>query len=294
MRDNSYGGDVNTERGFFEALWRTRTRSPVSHSPEIWDDRANEWIEDLGDDGEGKSGMRERVDATARELRARGLLGKNDTVVDVGCGPGLFVAEFAKTAKSAVGIDYSAKFVDYATDYVRSRGIENAAFARHDFFELDIERAGLARAFDLVFTSITPAASGDGCLEKLMRMSRGYCYNASFVHASDTLAERVSREVFDESFRPRWDGMGFYALVNLLWLSGYYPETFYFDDVRVETLPPSERLAATCTRVCGHDSDADRARVYDYLRTLGDDIERTSAFRYGSILWDVNRKDNRG
>ncbi|MDR3278064.1 MAG: hypothetical protein LBT12_04760, partial [Oscillospiraceae bacterium] len=94
-------------------------------------------------------------------------------------------------------------------------------------------------------------------------------------------------------YRPRWDGAGFYALANLLWLSGYYPETHYYNDVRDEFLVPTENLAAACARACGRASNEDVGRIYGYLRGLGGEIERHSAFRYGSILWDVRVRDAR-
>ncbi|MDR0904834.1 MAG: class I SAM-dependent methyltransferase [Oscillospiraceae bacterium] len=277
---------------YFKALWHTRSLSPVSHSPEIWDERAAEWIDDLSPDGEGKRGMRERVEFTVNYLRRRGLLNDTDTVVDVGCGPGLFVAEFAKYVKRSVGIDYSQRFTDYGAELAASRGLANAEFFREDFFALDVEERGLAGAFDLVFTSITPAASGEGCLEKLIKMSRGYCYNASFVHAGDSLAERVSRDVFNEKYANRFDGEGFYALLNLLWFQGFYPETYYYDDSRVETIAPTRKAAAKVASSCGRDSEEDTQKVLKYLERLGE-TERVSNFRYGSVLWNTRVRDKR-
>ena len=274
------------ELEYFRRLWHTRSRSPISHSAEIWDERALEWIEDLTPDGDGKRGMRERVDYTVNYLKNRGLLNDTDTVVDVGCGPGLFVAEFAKHVKKAVGMDYSERFVDYGAELCKSRGLNNTEFRSADFFALDVDAAGLTGAFDLVFTSITPAASGEGCLEKLIKMSRAYCYNTSFVHAGDSLAERVARDVFNDAYITRFDGEGFYALLNLLWFEGYYPETYYYDDLRTETITPSRRIAEKAASACGRSSDEDIAQVLRYLERLGE-TERVSHFRYGSVLWDT-------
>jgi hypothetical protein len=186
--------------------------------------------------------------------------------------------------------------MDYGRAYAAARGRTNTAFELCDFFALDVAAAGLEGAFDLVFTSITPAASGKGCMEKLMRMSRAYCYNASFVHASDSLAERVCRDVFDCDYRPRWTGMGFYALLNLLWLSGYYPETYYYNETRDEAFVPDEARAADCARQCGRAAPEDAQKVLRYLRDTGGKngtVERYSEYRYGSVLWDVRIKDKR-
>ncbi|MDR3209391.1 MAG: class I SAM-dependent methyltransferase [Oscillospiraceae bacterium] len=285
--------DGKHDLAYFQDLWAARGFSPVSHSPEIWDERAKDWISELGPDGEGKDDMRARVAATAAYLRGRGLLGRGDTVADVGCGPGLFVNEFARTAKHATGMDYARRFLDYGAAQSKAAGLTNTSFTQCDFLALDVDAAGLAGAFDLVFTSITPAASGAGCLEKLIRMSRAYCYNASFVYARDDLAERVARDVFGAEHKSRWDGAGFYALLNLLWLSGYYPETYYYTDARDEIIEPTPENASECALNCGRDASEDAARVLEYLRRQDGEIRRRSEYRYGSVLWDVRVRHTR-
>jgi SAM-dependent methyltransferase len=283
---------MSSDLAYFTGLWEKRERGPISHTPELWDSRAEEWIGGLEGRGGGRHSMRDRVEAAALYLRNRGLLGGNAAVIDVGCGPGLFVTKFAETAGSVTGIDYSARFIEYAERYAAAQGVENVAFRRCDFTALDIDAEGLAGAFDLVFTSITPAASGRGCLDKLMRMSRGWCYNASFVYAEDDLAERVSLDVFGERFASRWNGRGFYALTNLLWLSGYYPETTYYDETRDELVTPGLSPATELASRCGREGGDDARRVLQYLEKAGE-IRRRSRFRYGAILWDVTRRDRR-
>ncbi|MDR2357659.1 MAG: class I SAM-dependent methyltransferase [Oscillospiraceae bacterium] len=283
--------DASSDLAYFTGLWETREKGPVSHTPELWDRRAGEWIGGLEDSG-GKHGTRDRAEAAALYLRSRGLLGGDDAVIDVGCGPGLFAAKFAETAGHVTGLDYSARFIEYAERYAAGRGVKNVTFRRCDFTTLDIDAEELAGAFDLVFTSITPAASGKGCMDKLMRMSRGWCCNASFVHAEDDLAERVSLEVFGEKFESRWNGRGFYALANLLWLSGYYPETTYYDETRDELVAPAPSAASELASRCGREGEGDARRVLRYLEKTGE-IRRRSRFRYGVILWDVTRRDRR-
>ena len=285
--------DMKTQdAGYFTKLWESRQDCRLDHSQEVWDERAQEWIDELGPDGDGKAGMRERIDHTARYLRSRGLLGEESTVIDVGCGPGLFVMEFAKTARHAVGLDLSSRFVEYAEKRANAGGIKNVSFVEDDFISLNPEDLGKLGTFDLVFTSITPAATAKGSLEKLMKMSCGFCLNMSFVNVKDTLAERISIDVFGEKYNPRFDGSGFYALLNLLWLSGYYPETSYYTDRRVETVAPSEQHASYCANLCGRFEPEDTCKTLGYLEKYGE-TERCSEYRYGLILWDVRLRDVR-
>ena len=277
------------ELNYFEQLWSQRSAGPVDHSSEIWDKRAERWITNLNAEP-GKTARKQRIRTLAAQLRGRGLLNGEQTVVDIGCGPGLFALEFARTAHRAVGIDYSARFVEHAKKLAGERNVANAEFLQRDFFALDIEKEGFAHAFDLVFSCLTPAATGNGSLEKLMGMSRGYCCNTTIVHAEDSLAEQVMRDVYGEELKSRWNGRSFFTLANLLWLRGYYPETFYYDDVRDEVVVPDRRWAKKIAAYCGKREEEDLCRIERYLEKLGE-MPRHSVSRYGSILWNVNQKD---
>lgn len=277
------------ELNYFEQLWSQRSAGPVDHSSEIWDKRAERWIANLNAEP-GKTARKQRIRTLAAQLRGRGLLNGEQTVVDIGCGPGLFALEFARTARRAVGIDYSACFVEHAKKLAGERNVANAEFLQRDFFALNIEKEGFARAFDLVFSCLTPAATGNGSLEKLMGMCRGYCCNTTIVHAEDSLAEQVMRDVYGEELKSRWNGRSFFTLANLLWLRGYYPETFYYDDVRDEVVVPDRRWAKKIAAYCGKREEEDLCRIERYLEKLGE-MPRHSASRYGSILWNVNQKD---
>ena len=83
-----------------------------------------------------------RVQATADFLRKHGLLDADMDVIDIGCGPGRFVAEFAKTAHYVEGTDLSPKMLEYAAEYAASQGIHNVSFIPCDFKQLDIDEMG--------------------------------------------------------------------------------------------------------------------------------------------------------
>ena len=280
------------DTSYFASLWEKRQDCRIDHSPEVWDCRAQEWIDDIGPDGLGRPEMTARIDETVRYLRSHGLLNAEYSVIDVGCGPGLFVLEFAKTVLHAVGLDHSRRFIKFAEECANIHELYNTTFVEADFLSLDVEKSGFAGAFDLVFASITPAATGEGSIEKLMKMSRGFCYNTSFVNVCDTLAERVSKDVFGEEFKPRFDGTGFYALLNVLWLGGYYPETSYYTEPRAEIIIPDEKRASDCATLCRRFEPEDTVKVLRYLEKLGE-LERYSEYKYGSILWDVRVRDRR-
>ena len=46
------------------------------------------------------------------------------SVVDFGCGPGLYTSRLAKTGAEVTGIDFSARSIAYARDQARTMGLE--------------------------------------------------------------------------------------------------------------------------------------------------------------------------
>jgi len=212
--------DNNDVKRYFEELWASRAVDPDEFSAEMWNERADEWISEIENDN--RPAIIRRAEYACALLERLGHLTSETNVADVGCGPGNFVLEFARKAKNALGIDYASKFLEYCRKKADDLGINNASFAEHDFFKIDIKKAGYYEAFDLVFASIPPAATGKGCLEKLMDMSKGALCICSFAGVEQNV----------EGDYPQASGMGFYSLFNILWHMGFYPETSYWSDGR--------------------------------------------------------------
>jgi SAM-dependent methyltransferase len=181
---------------YFEQRWNERFEEGKSSCLATWEERADDWDRKYRKENDKNQPRDARMRDTGAFLRSKGLLGPDCDVIDVGCGPGRFVAEFAKTARFVQGTDISPKMADYGAAYCKEKGLNNTAFKALDFKTADIKALGWENRFDLVFTSITPAASGKG-LDKLIAMSRGWCFNACFVYNMNELNNRILRELFD-------------------------------------------------------------------------------------------------
>lgn len=277
---------------YWRAQWERRAepKALAKHTPQVWNKRSHQWIEELNSE-DGKPSMLARVRQTTDFLLAQGALLPEYSAIDVGCGPGLFVLEFAKHVKSSAGLDFSDSFTEFGAKTAREQAICNTEFYTADFSAVDIEAAGFSAAFDLVFTSITPAATAKGSLDKLIAMSRKYCYNAAFVHTKDELCSRASREVFGTEYSPRFMGNGHNSLYNYLWHLGYYPVTHYIDDVR--ELPVGQH---TAEKLAGQLDLEERAAVSEIADWLAREKITTwrSEYKFGGLLWDVTKKDSRG
>ena len=291
--------DNKTDFEYFKDIWESFDSGWKSNSADVWNTRASDWESLLGDDTAFKRSHSERIAKVAEYLRGRGLLGNDSSVVDIGCGPGRFVAEFAKTAGHVLGIDLSDKMVENGEKHARDMGLPNTSWHACDFKNVDIDDMGWRGKFDLVFTSITHAVNNIDSLRKAMSISRAHCFNSSFVNYVDDLESRVSEEVFSRGYKskPMWNGRWFYALFNILWLEGYYPETNYYKRTADENVPVDDELVRYLTRTFSKEKNendmAIKPKISEYLYSISDKdgmIMRHSERLYGWVLWDVREK----
>ena len=105
------------EQEYFADLYEAEqmeTEGSPERTMEKWDKRADAW------EAERREGRREARDerllSTVEYLKSRGLLTPEQTVADIGCGPGRFAAEFGKTAGHVTGFDFSEKMIGYGKD----------------------------------------------------------------------------------------------------------------------------------------------------------------------------------
>jgi SAM-dependent methyltransferase len=276
----------------FNNFWTNSETDKTSYSREFWEDRANNWISEFVHGKTGKPWTYHRISQTATYLRQHGLIGSESSVVDVGCGAGLFVMEFAKTAKYAMGLDYSNPFIQYGRDTTKTQGIHNADFCVCDFDKADIDEMGLAGKFDLAFSYITPAIFSSESVNKLIKLSRAWCYSANFVCVRDSLTGLVCRDVFEEKYKSHRDGTGFYSLFNILWLMGYRPETTYYVETHTEIFTPTWDNAKELAGRCHHKTQDATEKIFNWLKKQNE-IERKVEYTYGGILWDIRIKDER-
>ena len=288
------GTVYNSEREIrhFLELWNSKPKMVKKHTADLWDERADVMEKELETDEDRKRRNDERVASAAAFLREHGLLAANDQVIDIGCGPGRFVAEFAKTAGHVTGIDFSRNMTEYGAAYAASQGLSNTDFSVCDFKQADVEALGWKGKYDLVFSCTTPAIGNWELLKKSMSMSRGWCFHGSFVDCYDGLIADIAEHVFHRPYKTRFTGWSSYALFNILWLKGYMPYISYFDEKSMDRYSASRYLAAEMVEEFGiyRDDEESVDKVYEYLK----DKESSGALvypyrcRYMWMLWNVN------
>lgn len=274
---------------YFISLHEPRPDDSQEFSPQRWDQRAEFWKKERIKKRKGD----ERVISDISYLEEKGLLQKHFDVADIGCGPGRFVAAFARRVHRAVGLDISEKMIAHGMEYLKEEQLTNASLHTCDFQSLDLDKEGYRKAFDLVFSSMTPALRGMDNLKKSMEMSRGWCCHVTHLSGRNYLREQILWELFGKKPVSPWNGQSFYALFNILFLSGYNPETTYesrrqeiwvtpdeeYVDFLMEHMLPQEEITKAHAKQI-------RSWLQRHQNQEGQLLE-ISETTYGRLLWDV-------
>ncbi len=284
----------------FEALYDASLDEKKASRREAWDRRAENWDRKYREEGERQ--LHEvRIRDMAAWLRERGVLGPELDVADIGCGPGRFAAEFARTARSVLGVDISPRMTEFGAEYCRELGLDNVRFQALDFRTADVAELGWEGRFDLAFSSITPAVSGLHGLDNLIRISRAWCFNASFVYSENALYSQLMQTLFDREPRRHMTSHShwFYELFSLLWYRGYYPESRYYKQYREQTVPADRVTAERYADFLLEEAEVTEENVRRIQRFLeeradgeGGLIEASDCW-YGWLLWDVRDRHAR-
>lgn len=288
--------DSSRDLDYFLAMQESQTPGRPEHSPQKWDRRAESWETERRLYRKGE----ERVQSAVSYLRDRGLLRPEYRVADIGCGPGRFAAAFARHVQWVTGFDLSPRMIQYGREHLRREGVDNVTLRTCDFQTLNVGEEGLEGAFDLVFSSLTPAVRGAEGLRKVMDLSRAYCCNITHIYHHNSVRRQLQTELFGLAPASPWDGSWFYSLFNVLLLMGYLPETSYDHQVRQRRIVPTPEYASMMMEhiLPAHACTPEhQARILAWLRAHTDGegmLTETSRACYGRILWDVRLRSQAG
>jgi len=147
------------------------------------------------------------------------------SVLDLGCGPGLYAARLAKKGLRVTGVDYSRRSIEYATHYAAEHNLD-IRYRYQDYLTLEDE--GLYDAALLIYGDLCPL-SPERRRTLLGNVRRALKPNGHFVFDVTTRAHRQKH-----GNRNRWYAVetGFWkATPHLVLEEGFdYPEQSIFLD----------------------------------------------------------------
>lgn len=285
---------------FYIDKWNNRKPSGMSHNQADWDERAFDWVKELTEDEDRKIRSARRVSETAKYLRRHGLLNSENVVIDIGCGPGRFVTEFAKTSKFVTGTDISPNMCRFGMEYAQSENITNVEFIPCDFKETDIGEMGWEKKFDLVFSSITPAMSTYDSFKKAESMSKAWCFQSNFIKVVDPLGDEVISEVVgNDTGIPKRDIGNMLPMVNIICGEGCLPMIELYKETGHDHVPVDDHIVNQILKNTSLKKE-EKETIKDDVKAvllkhadISGCVNRHMEWIYAWVLWDVRQKSAR-
>lgn len=263
---------------------------------EVWDEAAAGYAERAIPTFEDDPFLRMMADQAA--------LSPDMTVLDIGCGAGLYSIAIAPLVRKVVGCDISPKMIEAArakaaeVAAMRAEGsaaevpaactkltevsescstgahatnahpapTTNTEFICGDFADLTFDEP-----FDVVFAHFTPALGSGAAFEKMMSLAKRWCFVATPTRRTDPVLEEC-REL--AGIAPTTDARD-QNLLNtfaLAWLSGKTPTVQHYEDVWLDERTLEDAQHIYSEHLVATDLSPDQKRIVrDYLAKIARD-----------------------
>ncbi len=170
-----------------------------------------------------------RVQQVLDILLHEGFLTPETDVLDIGCGSGNYTLLFAEICASVTAIDGAKEMCRQLKNKVEHLGLNNIEVRHKLWEEIDLDKEGLHKKYDLVFASMTEAVSDYRALEAMNDVSKENC---CLVFWAGTVTNKVRSALWEKIFKKPDPGYGTTSVIypfNLLYSLGYYPAICFID-----------------------------------------------------------------
>lgn len=267
---------------YFVQLWNENKEDERSYKrgdKAAWDRRVDEF---------NYEGPDERLDIITGLLLEKQMLTPASTVLDIGCGPGKFAIEFARTAHSVTGVDISPKMLQSAAANAAAKGAGNTEFLELDWHKADLDELGWSKKFSLVTAIMSPALGSKEGLDKVLEASSECGLLCHFVERQDSILDQLKR-MLGRQVVNQFGNIGLYCSFNILWYYKMFPEIAYFDTerARVRTLAEANRHYLNRMGVREDLTPAQQTAILEFLQSQavnGLVTEKTTA-KIACVYW---------
>jgi SAM-dependent methyltransferase len=235
---------------------------------------------------------KERVKKIIELLEREKILIPQAAILDVGCGPGTYALPFAEQVTSVTALDGAWEMCGILEHRAKTKRLYNIEVMHHLWKDVDLEREGLAKKFDFVFASMTPAVCDHDTLLKLNRASKKNCCLVSSAGGSCGKArQELWQHIFQEEDSGRGDSLIY--IFNLLYSMGCQPSLQYLDSAWVREEPIDraiERLSHSFWLYTEITPDIKKAITQFVCERAMDGIFRETVENHqGIMIWEVNQ-----
>lgn len=172
----------------------------------------------------------ERNNPYLRLVTEHEMWNEESTILDVGCGAGIYSVAFAKKCKKVVGMDVSGEMIAAAKENALRYGTPNTEFYQTDWHGFELSGTDWKGQFDLVFANMTPAVQSYHTLELMNEASRGWCFLSKPTEWKHSTTYELIKELgIWEKYRT-FD-MDMLCAFDVLRLQGRRPQLEYTTDI---------------------------------------------------------------
>jgi len=211
-------------------------------------------------------------DSFLKLLEEYKMFDENSAVLDVGCGTGGYALALAGRCRKVVGVDLSPRMLELGRKKAADMGTSNIDFLCADWHEMDLDKSGFYKGFDLVFAHMTPAIQSADTFLKLSEAGCGWCAISKPTRRTDPVSDEVKRLVGITERRESSDRDMLFAF-GLLWLQGLLPRFEYERQHWEMKKTPEEAYGLYVNRVKTYRdiSHEEEQIIIKYLQSLSKD-----------------------
>jgi SAM-dependent methyltransferase len=159
-------------------------------------------------------------------VRSKGVEIFHATVLDIGCGTGTYTLPLAREATMVTGLDDSETMIACLKNLVSSTGVQNVRAVKASWKNIDIAAFGFEKAFDIAWTSMSPAVQTQQNFERMEKCARKWCV---YIGWGRKRKNALMEEAFDLHGLHYGPPPGVGATYDILVRSGRAPSLDYFE-----------------------------------------------------------------
>lgn len=127
-------------------------------------------------------------------VKSKGVKILHSSILDIGCGTGIYTLPLARDAAMVTGLDDSETMIERLTNTISFSGIQNIRPVKASWEDIDIFGFGFEKAFDIVWTSMTPAIRTEQDFDRMERCSKDWCV---YIGWGRKRKNRLMEEIFE-------------------------------------------------------------------------------------------------
>lgn len=221
------------------------------------------------------------------DLVSEGVLGKNSSLIDIGCGPGFFSVLLSGHVGRVYAMDSSEGMLKCLSETVSEKGIANITPLRADWDTFSPERT-----YNTVFTSLCPPTNNPESILKMNSLSDGNCVYVSSMGNDDSPHVKIWHRLgCDYSFKGYNTQYPFEYLKSL----GADVRLKTYSQHVDKTMSYEEAFEAEIRRITGYRERTEEieeavAYVLDGMKE-GDEIRYSADMKLGMLVWNRFQTD---